>query len=1284
MAFQAGVIEALLRLRDEFTPQIKAAAVNAKAALGGIINADAKLTDAQKELKKSFESVAAGVAIAGAAIAAATAAIVAMGIHGSDVGDVADAFDTLSASAGQSSAALLEAGTKGAAGMISSFDLMKASNEAMLLGMKLTPETMKTLSEGAATLGDAIGKGPVEMFETLTLAVARGQDRLLKQVGIDIDAEQSQLRYATSIGKTVSSLTEAEKKQALYAATIEAVKAKTIELGGVTLSFADRVEQIKVAVTNFYDALSRGVAESPVFGAALKFIAEGMQGAFGDGQQSMVSTIMGMLENFAVILAKSASVGLEVVRGLSGAWAGFQLLFSGLVIAVTGGLGLILTGWGHLFEMASKMPGPTQAAFQSMAASAKGFGDQMTAVAKGEIEAAKETVDAATARDTALGKAIDTTDKLAAAMQSQIGAAKVVGAAHKQMATETVAAAALSAEAIKKAADAAKKWQEEVKDAVAKGQDALAEAAQHTRDVALQAFNEIMAKAGELGGSSVAVADKALLIENAFDKIGDIANITDAGLTEMITTLREAAATGQITADQSDLLTMAFEEQEARALELGITLHEAGGHTNTFAEDMKSAQETLNDISGILGEVGGLMGALGVDAESTAGRTVAALTDIAGSAASMAGAIASGDPAAMVQAGIGLATSLISGITSVFSQPEWVQSGIDAGNQLGVALSEEFSQVIQDTMDELDVSPQMAALLNITGAAEDAGVDIRTMTDDILNLIYATRDGSVPAAEGIQQISDSWDAVRESATNAGLAVDASTIAIVQAAQATGQMTQGMRDYLAAASAQQSSGFIQVMEGLAAGMEEAFSPAQGHALGVQFEGSFWAAVGKDGLLAAADAMGPAFDLMVERGGEVGEEIGHLMDLSLNSEMFRGAAQVGQGLKDELIGVAQQGMLTTDMFAALGTTAMQARDQAIAGGANQREALVSVMPYLQQAVQTASQLGIALDPDTQNLVDGARDLGIAIPVEPMTQLVELMRTLVTGLGFALPQVASQTGTALAGVATAGQVAGAAIRVGIDDGTASIRGMRESVDATAVAVAEVAKASEEAASEIEKATSAASKDTEEQVEKSSDAAISAFIEMGVVATDQWDYVNVAANGTLDKMKGNIEALVPVVTDSFTQMQEDSTGQVLELARAASELASNMSRAAGAAGTLTGNLGGATVPTYEPPEPGTPWRYNAEGFKGLIDRPTVMVIGEEGPEDVDIRPRRTANGGGGGSQGFVFSPQIHVGISGSATEADGRAFGTGLNDELRSGAGETMRLLKDFVEKTARGLNS
>lgn len=124
-------------------------------------------------------------------------------------------FDTLTKQAGISSDGLLSALQRASGGTIANTELMLSSNRALALGVADSTEEIAQLMEVAIARGKALGLSAQQAFSDLVTGIGRMSPLILDNLGIITGGEKVFEDYARSIGRSASSLTDMERKQAL-------------------------------------------------------------------------------------------------------------------------------------------------------------------------------------------------------------------------------------------------------------------------------------------------------------------------------------------------------------------------------------------------------------------------------------------------------------------------------------------------------------------------------------------------------------------------------------------------------------------------------------------------------------------------------------------------------------------------------------------------------------------------------------------------------------------------------------------------------------------------------------------------------------------------------------------------------------------------------------------------------------------------------------------------------------------------------------------------------------
>ncbi len=321
--------------------------------------APAELQKVSKELavqKLSFKDLAVAAGAIAGIVAGASAAIGKLGERGAGVNDVKEQFVTLTGAIGETSDAILNKLQKATLGTISNFDLMKTANLAMSQGLTLTADQFGTLGDTAAVLADRTGVDLKTAFDTLTQAMATGQDRTLKTIGLNIDAAKAEEDYARSIGKKRGELDESEKKHAIQNAILQEGQNILAVSGKAQEDFADKVGQSSASISNFVDRIGSWIATNPSIGAwtstitaASSFITA-MGLAFGPvsaGLTKLAPLVAGLGGTFATM---GTVITATVIPALTGAFALITpfLVPLGLLAAAIGSVYLAWKYWDEI------------------------------------------------------------------------------------------------------------------------------------------------------------------------------------------------------------------------------------------------------------------------------------------------------------------------------------------------------------------------------------------------------------------------------------------------------------------------------------------------------------------------------------------------------------------------------------------------------------------------------------------------------------------------------------------------------------------------------------------------------------------------------------------------------------------------------------------------------------------------------------------------------------------------------------------------------------------------
>ncbi|MHC4890784.1 MAG: hypothetical protein ACYTEO_15120 [Planctomycetota bacterium] len=166
---------------------------------------------------------------------------------GAQIGTLQASFDRLTKEAGATDISLekLRQATKST---VSDVDLLTAANNALALGLPV--DDLDDLFASAMDVGHAMGRTTLQAVQDLTTGIGRGSARILDNLGILIDTNQSYEDFAVTLGKTASELTEAEKKTAFQTAAFAALNEKARVLEGTTSDAQLQQEKWNASITN--------------------------------------------------------------------------------------------------------------------------------------------------------------------------------------------------------------------------------------------------------------------------------------------------------------------------------------------------------------------------------------------------------------------------------------------------------------------------------------------------------------------------------------------------------------------------------------------------------------------------------------------------------------------------------------------------------------------------------------------------------------------------------------------------------------------------------------------------------------------------------------------------------------------------------------------------------------------------------------------------------------------------------------------------------------------------
>ena len=498
--------------------------------------------------------------VVGQALLKVTEEIISLGQRGAEISDVADTFGALSDKAGETAATMLGALREGTLGTISDFELMKASNSSLSLGLVQGADDMRTLAAGAKALADRTGGDTKEAFQTLTSAMASGRTTQLAQLGLFVDTEKAVDKYAAAHGKSAEQLSKAEKAQAVAAATLAALKAQLLANGPAAADFGDLVAQARVKLENFRDQVAVAISQSPVLEAGLRAVGPAFTAAFGTDQAAQVKAIAGVIENLAIGMTYVGEAGVTAATVVVTAWYAVKTVLLAVETAIVGvayanvafiaGLAKASTHIPVLGEhtkgfaegarvLSAELDGATSSLAEQTAEAARGV------MGQSEMHAALDKVH---------GVILNVRDAMVAAQGSSRALAEGATEDSNALGTAGDTAKARTLEATRAIAVAYLKLHEDITLSTKVGID------RRLAELEFQKQAELM-KLAELKGITVAEYEAMrLAVEEKYHLMAEAARLGSDEIRDRTITLQQEILLAQMTGQQQQLAQLAFKQ----------------------------------------------------------------------------------------------------------------------------------------------------------------------------------------------------------------------------------------------------------------------------------------------------------------------------------------------------------------------------------------------------------------------------------------------------------------------------------------------------------------------------------------------------------------------------------------------------------------------------------------------------------------------------------------------------------------------------------------------------
>lgn len=135
---------------------------------------------------------------------------------------------------------------KAVKGTVDMEDALKAATQAIVsleVGSEKIPQVFELAKKSAALFGGEV----TDRFEQITMAVASGSTRILRSIGIVVDADKAFKDYAKTLDITPDKLTQAERQQAILNAVLEKGEERFKNVNSSITPIAENLKRLNVA-----------------------------------------------------------------------------------------------------------------------------------------------------------------------------------------------------------------------------------------------------------------------------------------------------------------------------------------------------------------------------------------------------------------------------------------------------------------------------------------------------------------------------------------------------------------------------------------------------------------------------------------------------------------------------------------------------------------------------------------------------------------------------------------------------------------------------------------------------------------------------------------------------------------------------------------------------------------------------------------------------------------------------------------------------------------------------
>jgi len=218
------------------------------------------------------------------------------------------ALDNLARQYDTSSYVMINAIQRAAQGTIAQVDAISIANKGLIMG--LNPQQLEFFTAAAERLSGAVGGNTAQAFETLTQAVATGQQRQLRHLGIIVDLEVEYKKYGHE-------LSIAEKQTINFETVSRALNTTFAQMGPDIDTAADKMERLTAKVKDLKISVGQLILEGAgaVYGA---FFPAGLESAFAQAEsdsKNLYKNLDELKKKAKELAAGGLTIGGETTEG---------------------------------------------------------------------------------------------------------------------------------------------------------------------------------------------------------------------------------------------------------------------------------------------------------------------------------------------------------------------------------------------------------------------------------------------------------------------------------------------------------------------------------------------------------------------------------------------------------------------------------------------------------------------------------------------------------------------------------------------------------------------------------------------------------------------------------------------------------------------------------------------------------------------------------------------------------------------------------------------------------